>query len=393
MRTSILYMLSLLLAALLTLALMSGISLWLYKQALHTKQASPSEENLTSHVYNSTNMRFMSGQGLSQDDTLLIKRFDKNQQVIISSGFTGIKADHYPILHIKLKLSVSADNRPETKPDISFFWRTKDEAHILHSVPLNPERLDRINLMFHEQWRGIINEVGLLITDTGHDYRIHELRFDLPTINAFAHVLMSDWLSINKQVQSRINFNSSSSYGSPLSLLIFLSLFLFITFLYSRFLPAKLHAVTLLCICCWAGLEIRWFMNSPIPDSEQQQAKSLPATFNPVFIDFIEELKTAWLPEHPVKLVILFRKESNQHLIRYAKYHLIPHNVSLNESLPDRPTLLHNTYILIPNSVRGITWRNSNQQLYWSGKHKIKATLIRQNAIARLYFVPPPKKS
>lgn len=338
--------------------------------------------------------RFIEGGGRRVQGTLTIDHYT-NGKAIISSSQGLESSDTFRYLHFQLTAEKLLDDLPQ------FFWRSADTGK-LHSVSLEENALDHLDLSRHQEWHGKVSEFGFMFSENnGQHWRLQGLGFSADTLRQSIFSLASDWLEFEVWSQHSINFIYGGATDNHPSLVVVVGVWILLALLFYASLirwrkqladGRKVAAVLLL---GWMLLDARWLFNlyqqmqqthhsyAGKPLSEQYKAGLDTAHYR-----FFQHLKEEVLPKSPQYIYVLDTKTG--YFRAKAPWFLAPHNIFNLDSYPRPEYLKKGGYVLILHQIPGLRYDPRSQALHWGKDGILPVSPVYLHPLGTLYQIRQP---
>ncbi|WP_456416403.1 hypothetical protein [Thiolapillus sp.] len=321
--------------------------------------------------------RFIKGGGKQQPGLLTIERYTNGQAII--SNLQGLEnSGRFRYLRFQLTPAKLMDDLP------LFFWRSAKTGR-LHTMALEENILDHLDLKRHKQWGGPVSEYGFIFSEKeGQHWRLQELGFSPDTLEQTYLSIFSDWLEFEVWSQHSVNFLYGGAQSHLPATIVVGAWVLLALLFYSLLMrrkkqaldPRKIAAVLLF---GWMLLDARWLFNlfqqaqlthniyTGKASSEQYEA-ALDADYYRYF----QHLKKEVLPAEP-QFIYVLDKNSNYFRAK-TPWWLAPHNVFNQDSYPRPEYGEKGGYILILHPVPGLQFDARTQALRWGNNGNLPVT-------------------
>ncbi len=331
------------------------------------------------------------GTGKRQPGQLIISGYTRGKAIV--SNLQGLKnSGRFRYLQFQLRPEELIDNPP------LFFWRSSDSRQ-LHSMTLEDNLLDHIDLRELKGWGGDISEYGFIFNEgQGGSWHLQSVEFYPATLPQILLHNVSNWLEFEVWAQHSINFINGGAANGRLSLVALVGSWVLLTLLiYSLIMrrkkqPLSSKKIALLLLSGWMILDARWLFNL----YQQMQVthntyagKSLAAQYeaglDAARYGFYQHLKDEVLPKTPQFIYILDSK--SDYFRAKAPWFLAPHNVFNHDSYPRAEYAKKGGYVLILHPVPGLKYDPHTQSLRWGKQGVLPVSPVYLDPLGSLYQI------
>ncbi len=335
--------------------------------------------------------RFMKGGGRKKHGLLTVDQYTRGKAVI--SNLQGLKnSDRFRYLKFQLTPEKLIDDLP------LFFWRSASIGQ-LHTLALEENLLDHLDLKRHPQWGGDISEYGFIFTEYGAQrWRLQELEFSPETLKQTWLSIFSDWLEFEVWSQHSVNFIYGGAANGRLSAVVVVGIWVLLSLLlYSLLMRRKKQAVSARKIAAvllfgWMLLDARWLFNL----YQQMQlthnvyaGKSLAEQYesglDADYYRYFQHLKNEVLPANPQFIYVLDKK--TDYYRAKIPWWLAPHNVFNRDSYPRPEYREKGGYILILLPVPGLRFDQRTGALRWGENGSLPVVPVYLDPLGALYKI------
>ncbi len=331
------------------------------------------------------------GSGKRQDGQLIISGYTRGKAIV--SNPQGLKnSGRFRYLQLQLKPEEMIDNPP------LFFWRSADSKQ-LHSMTLEENLLDHIDLRKLQGWGGDISEYGFIFHEgQGGSWHLRAFELYPDTLQQTLVHNLSNWLEFEVWAQHSINFINGGAANGRLSLVLVVgSWVLLVLLIYSLIMRSKKQLVSsrkiaLVLLSGWIILDTRWLFNL----YQQMQvthntyagkplAAKYAASLDAEHYRFYQHLKDEVLPKNPQFIYILDSKAD--YFRAKAPWFLAPHNVFNHDSYPRMVYAEKGGYVLILHPIPGLKYDPHTQSLRWGAQGLLPVSPVYLDPLGSLYKI------
>ena len=376
-------------AALLALLVVIGLALVTIRSELHEPVAAV--EPLPASL---GDFRFVLGDGQLLHGVLEVNQYTGGRAII--SNKQGL-ADSGNYRYLRFDLNPARPN--EDLP--SFFWRSADSGQ-LHTVPLEDNILDHLDLGRHKQWHGRISEFGFIFQGSDDQaWRLRDAAFHPDSMLQSFTSILSDWLEIEVWSQHSAHFinggaaNSRWSLGILVAGWVFLSLLLYwlLSVMAGQQPDGKWVAAILL--MGWMLLDVRWLYNllQQVQITREVYAgKTLDqqygAGMDGDYYAYTQRLLDQVLPEEPQFLYVL-DNDTDYYRVKLP-WLLAPHNLFNLDRYPRPEYAAKGGYVLVLDKIPGLWFDWLAGALRWDRNQMLPVQPVDQDPLGLLYRIRPP---
>jgi hypothetical protein len=339
---------------------------------------------------------FMLGQGSRHPKMLEIDQYTGGRAVV-SSQYGLPNVDQYRYLAFDLSPARVNEDLP------LFFWRAADSAQ-LHTMPLEENVLDYLELKRSRYWRGRISEFGFMFqTIDEQRWYLRSVAFLPDAPKNSLRSIFSDWLEFESWAQHSAHFinggaaNSRWSLGILVASWVFLSLLLYWPLARMAGQPPDGKRVAAILLLGWMLLDARWLYNlvqQAQVTREVYAGKTLDeqyrAGMDVDYYSYFQRLITRVLPEEPQILYVL---DNNTDYYRAkVPWLLAPHNVFNRDQYPRPEYAAKGGYVLLLETMPGLWFDRLGGGLRWGQNNLLPAEPVDQDPLGVLYRILPSGK-
>ena len=337
----------------------------------------------------------------------IVKGSGKRQPGMLTvNGYTGGKAIISNLQGLKssaayryVRFRLTPDKLIDTVP--LFFWRSAHTGK-LHSMALEENLLDHIDMKRAEGWGGAISEYGFIFTESdGRSWHLQAFTFAPDTLTQALLNILSDWLEFEVWSQHSINFIYGGASDKQLSPVVLtgswglLTLLIYSLIMWRKKQPLSARKVAAVLLSGWMLLDARWLLNL----YQQMQltrdtyaGKSLSeqyqAGLDAEYYRFFERMKKEVLPETPQFIYVLDNRTT--YFRAKTPWFLAPHNVFNVDSYPRPEYAKKGGFILILHPVPGLKYDPGTRSLRWGKKENLPVSPVYLDPLGALYQIRPP---
>ncbi|WP_457666888.1 hypothetical protein [Thiolapillus sp.] len=334
------------------------------------------------------------GSGKRQPTALIVNGYTGGKAII--SNFQGLKnSGQYRYIRFQLTPGKLIDELP------LFFWRSSDTGK-LHSMALEENLLDHIDMKQAEGWGGAISEYGFIFSESkGRSWRMQAFSFTPDTLMQALLNTLSDWLEFEVWSQHSVNFIYGGAADTPLSMVVLVGAWVLLTLLlYSLIMrsnkqPLNRRKVAGLLLSGWMLLDARWILNlyqqvqlTRDTFAGKSPAEKYEAGLDARYYRFFQHIKEKVLPPTPQFVYILDNKAD--YYRAKAPWFLAPHNVFNVDSYPRPEYAKKGGFVLILHPVPGLKYDPHTHSLRWGKNGILPVSPAYLDPLGTLYKILPP---
>ncbi len=286
-------------------------------------------------------LRFAMGSGSQGPDELTISGF-ANGFALVTTGPVEVDAGALSLL----RYSTASG---EGQPPAAFFWRPAGNPNDVVRLDL-PAAEGRLDLSTAAGWGGRVIELGFLFPQPdGGTARLGSFSLEAPGLASSLGSMAEGWFRFEPWTQKSVNFLHGGERGPdwplPVVLAIWLLLAAILMWLPARRLPGFWPmSLGVLALSAWMVLDVRWTVNSyrlaagTVENfSGRSEHERLLAGLDGALYGYIDQIKQQHLGDEPVRILLVHSGEGSiDFLAKRARYHLLPHSVSILSKLGNR---------------------------------------------------------
>jgi len=334
------------------------------------------------------------GSGKRQPGMLTINGYTGGKAII--SNLQGLKSSAaYRYLHFRL----TPDKLIDTLP--LFFWRSADTGK-LHSMALEENLLDHIDLKQAEGWGGAISEYGFIFNESdSRSWHLQAFAFAPDTLTQALLNTLSDWLEFEVWSQHSINFiygGASDKQLSPVVLTgswVLLTLLIYSLIVWRKKQPLSAGKVAAVLLSGWLLLDARWLLTlyqqmqlTRDTYAGKSPSEQYEAGLDARYYRFFQHLKKKVLPA--TSQFIYIPDSKTEYFRAKAPWFLAPHNVFNLDTYPRQEYAKKGGFVLILHPVRGLRYDPGSRALRWGKTGVLPASPVYIDPLGALYQIRPP---
>ena len=338
----------------------------------------------------------MTGQGILHPKMLEINRYVDGRAVI--SSLHGMnKVGQYRYLSFDLSPASLNEDLP------LFFWRAEGSGQ-LHTMLLEENVLDLLDLKRSRHWRGDISEFGFIFQSSDEQrWYLRRAAFLPDTPGNSLRSIISDWLEFEPWAQHSAHFirggasKSRWSLGILVAGWVFLSLLLYLVMMRIVGQPPDSKRIAAILLLGWMLLDARWLYNllqQAQVSREVYAGKTLDqkyrAGIDAAYYNYFQRLITRVLPEEPQILYVL--DKNTDYYRAKVPWLLAPHNVFNLDSYPRPEYALKGGYVLVLDKIPGLQLDPYSGALRWGPNNLLPVEPVDQDPLGMLYRILPSGK-
>ncbi len=335
--------------------------------------------------------RFMMGGGRQEHGTLIVDQYTDGKAVI--SNLQGLEnSGRFRYLQFQLLPAKLIDDLP------LFFWRSAKTGQ-LHTMALEENILDHLDLKRHKQWSGPVSEYGFIFSEkNGQHWTLREFSFSPDTLEQRYLSIFSDWLEFEVWSQHSINFIYGGATNGRLSIVVvvgawvLLGLLIYSLLMRRKRQPVNAGKIAAALLFGWMLLDARWLFNlfqqtqlTRNIYAEKALAERYEAGLDADYYQYFQRLKNEVLPAEPQFIYVL--DKNRNYFWAKTPWWLAPHNVFNQDSYPRQKYSEKGGYVLILHPIPGLRFDQHTQTLRWDNGGSLPVTPVYLDPLGALYKI------